>query len=154
MRGQTTPGLQADPSPRFRWNGFGYWAGGSSLIKSQGGLSGGGGGIEAYIWKGLTVGGSLTAFHDSDTSRGLGHGCADLSYHFAGRQKLRGMDPFLDFGLGGFFSDEAKRVEANGGGGFTYWFKDRLGIRFEFQVNQRTRGDDIVGLFRIGITFR
>ena len=85
--------------------------------------------------------------------RNLRHVGANVSYHFADREKTRGMDPFVLFGVGRYFPGES-RVVVHGGAGFTYWFKQRVGARFEFRIGEWQYAEYTVGAFRLGIAFR
>ena len=41
------------------------------------------------------------------------------------------MAPFVVFGVGRYFPEKSRAV-VHGGAGFTYWFKQHVGARFEF----------------------
>ena len=154
---QTPEGAQSDSAFRYKWNGYGFYGGGDSVVDDSGGggFKGGGAGAEGFFWKGFTAGADASAFKETygRWSRNFGHAGVNAGYHFASRAKIRGMDPFVLFGVGGFFPDEPKAV-VHGGGGFTYWFRQHIGFRFELRVNERMRGDDIVGIVRFGVAFR
>jgi hypothetical protein len=51
----------------------------------------------------------VSAFRDSYyTAVGtFGHVGAQIGYHFASREKIRGADPFITFGVGSFFPEES-----------------------------------------------
>jgi hypothetical protein len=138
-----------------RWSAHGYFAGGSSVSENNAGFKGGGGGVEAFVWKRATVGADISILRDSYyTAVGtFGHAGAQAGYHFAGRERSRGADPFVLFGVGAYFPDESKPA-LHGGAGFTYWFKPRIGARFEFRVGARPYGDNVDGVARIGVAFR
>ena len=140
-----------------RWNGHGFFSAGGSLAKIGGRFEGGGGAVEAFIGGGVAAGAEVSAFRDTyygaGTMRDLSHVGANVSYHFAGREKTRGVDPFVLFGVGRFFPGES-RVVIHGGGGFTYWFKPRVGARFEFRAGEFQFAEYTVGAFRVGIAFR
>jgi hypothetical protein len=152
---QIPAGAQSDSGFRYRWNGYGYYAVGGSLGERGGNYRGGGAGAEGFFWKGFTAGADVSAFQETygQWSRNFGHAGVNAGYHFASRAKTRGIDPFLLFGVGGFFPDEPKAV-VHGGGGFTYWFRQHIGVRFEMRINERMSGDDIVGILRLGVAFR
>jgi hypothetical protein len=113
--------------------------------------------VEAFIGGGVAAGAEVAAFRDtyygSGTERNLSHVAANVSYHFADREKTRGMDPFVLFGVGRYFPGES-RVVLHGGGGFTYWFKQRVGARFEFRIGEWQFAEYTAGAFRLGIAFR
>ena len=47
---QTPAGAQSDSAFRYRWNGYGYYGGGSSVVEGgQGGFKGGGAGTSAML---------------------------------------------------------------------------------------------------------
>jgi hypothetical protein len=153
---QTLAGAQADSTFRYRWNGYGYFAAGGGMADDGSGkFRGGGAGAEGFFWKRFTAGADVSVFQETylRASRTFGHAGVNAGYHFASRAKTRGMDPFVLFGVGGFFPDEPKAV-VHGGGGFTYWFSQRLGVRLELRVGERMRGDDIVSIVRLGLAFR
>ena len=144
-----------DSAVEYKWNAHGYFAGGSSMGDNNAGYAGGGGGFEAFVWKRVTVGGDVSVFRDNYyTAVGtFGHIGAQVGYHFASRDKTRGADPFVIFGVGGYFPEESSAA-VHGGGGLNYWFHRRIGVRFEFRVAGRPYGDNIDGVFRAGIAFR
>ncbi len=152
---QTPARAESDAAFLYRWNGHGFYAAGGSMGETGAGLRGGGGGAEVFFWNRFTAGADISAFRDEyyRAVGTLGHAGAQVGYHFAPRDKVRGMDPFVLFGVGRFFP-EASRAVVHGGGGFTYWFKQRVGAQFEFRVGERQYGDNIVGLLRLGIAFR
>jgi hypothetical protein len=43
-------------------------------------------------------------------------------------------------------------ASSNAGGGFTYWFKPRIGLRVEFRSHLFV--DEVLNTGRIGLTFR
>jgi hypothetical protein len=141
----------------YRWNAHGFFTAGGSLAKIGGRFKGGGGGVEAFIGRGLAAGAEVSVYRDTYYGtifmRNLGHVGANVSYHFAARERTRRMDPFVLFGVGRYFPGQS-RVVVHGGGGFTYWFKQRVGARFEFRVGEWQYAEYTVGAFRLGIAFR
>ena len=154
------PGLTAHAQPgatefQDRWIAHGFFAAGSSLAENNAGFIGGGGGVEAFIWKRVTAGADASGFRDNyyRAVGTFGHVGAQVGYHFASREKTRGVDPFILFGVGSFFPKES-RPAVHGGAGLTYWFQRHIGARAEFRVGERPYGDNIDGVFRVGIAFR
>jgi hypothetical protein len=146
------------PDAAFRYRGSGYGfvgAGGTVIEGGQPGFKGGGFGGEAFLWKGLAASADVSILSEDylRARRTFGHAGVQAAYHWGNLKKVRGVDPFVLFGVGGFFPDE-KRAGVHGGAGATYWFKRHVGVRFEFRVGERTINDDIVSVARIGVAFR
>ncbi len=74
-----------------------------------------------------------------------------MGYHFS-RDEERVVEPFVLFGAGAYFPEKSSPA-VHGGGGLIYWFKPRLGFRLEFRAASRPYGDNVDGLFRLGISF-
>ena len=127
----------------YKWNGHVFFAAGAALGETGAGFRGGGGGVEAFVWKRVTAGADVSAFRDTyyKAVGTFGHVGAQVGYHFAGREKIRGADPFLTFGVGCFFPEES-RAALHGGVGVTYWFKRHIGARVELRVADRPYGDN------------
>jgi len=151
------PGAEAPTQGTSRrLNGYGFFAAGGSLADIGGRFTGGGGGLEVFVWRGVAAGAEVSAFRDDyygTITRNLRHVGANVSYHFTDREKARGMDPFVSFGVGRFFPGESRAV-IDGGAGFNYWFNPRVGVRCEFRVGEWQYAEYTVGGFRLGITFR
>jgi hypothetical protein len=150
------PGAEAlKQGSSHRWNGYGFFAAGGSLAEIGGRFKGGGGGLEVFIWRGFSAGAEASAFQDDyyGTTRNLRHVGGNVSYHFAGREKTRGIDPFISFGGGRFFPGESRAV-VDGGAGFNYWFNPHVAVRCEFRAGEWQYAEYTVGGFRAGITFR
>lgn len=139
----------------YKWNVHGFYAAGSALAETTAGLRGGGGGAELFVWKRFAAGADVSALHDQYywALGNVGHVGAQVSYHFASREKIRGVDPFLLFGVGRFFPEESRAV-VHGSFGLAYWFKPHVGARFEIRVAERQYGDNIYAILRAGIAFR
>jgi hypothetical protein len=150
------PAVEAPMQGRsHRWNGNGFFAVGGSLAEIGTGFKGAGGGVEAFIWRGVSAGGEVSVFRDTygGATRDLRHVGANVSYHFTAREGTRRLDPFVLFGVGRYFPGQSRAV-VHGGGGFTYWFKQHVGARFEFRVGEWQYAEYTVGAFRLGIAFR
>jgi hypothetical protein len=125
---------------------------------SNGGDSGLNAGIggEGIINKGFGVGGEIGYFRNVSfgNNDGLGLLSVNTSYHFLNVSKSRRLVPFATGGFSVFFRGGAV-VGGNFGGGITYWFKDRLGMRFE--VRDQIPAYSGIGhfpSFRVALTFR
>lgn len=114
-----------------------------------------GGGGEGLVYKGLGVGAELgyvapwRGFGD-----GLGTFSANGSYHFRPRNSESRVVPFVTSGYTLLFRNGTAHA-FNFGGGLNYWFRDRVGLRFEFRdhVWPGNHTVHILG-FRVGMTFR
>jgi hypothetical protein len=114
-------------------------------------LYGGGGGAEALVWKGLTIGGEASYQTFSD-GWGFALGTLQLGYHLRGKNRSAKVDPFVTYGLGFAGCRCGFGGSGNFGGGATYWFKDRIGLRLEGRLGGFAR--EALGTFRVGISFR
>jgi hypothetical protein len=141
---QTPAQAESRASFSYKWNVYGFFASGASLGETRAGFQGGGGGIEAFVWKRFTAAADVSAFRDQYywAHGTFGHAGAQVGYHFAGREKIRGTDPFLFFGAGRFFpaDPEDARAAVHGGFGLIYWFKQRVGARFEVPCEPHAPG--------------
>ncbi|MDX2154067.1 MAG: hypothetical protein SFV54_25230 [Bryobacteraceae bacterium] len=135
-------------SERYNGNSYAY----ATLGGCQHGyfLAGAGGGGEAFLWKGVSLGAdaSYQTFND-----GLHFGLAQVQggYHFINRRRSAKWDPFVTAGFGVGFRDGVASA-GNLGGGFTYWFRDKIGLRFEGRA--QGVGGEVIVAARIGISFR
>jgi hypothetical protein len=111
-----------------------------------------GGGGEAFIHKGLAAGAEIGYVMPWRTpSDGIGMLSLDGSYHVPRGSKVA---IFVTGGYSlGFHSETANLI--NFGGGATYWFKKREGIRFEVRNHFYTASvrKDYLD-FRLGFSFR
>jgi len=112
-----------------------------------------GGGAEGNIYKGLGVGAEIGYLTPLEAiSNGAGVFSVDGLYRFhKSRSKI---EPFLVGGYSLLFrSDFANAV--NFGGGIDYWFRKKLGMRFEFRDHFSPHYlDDHIIQGRIGVVFR
>ena len=112
-------------------------------------------GGEGLIKGGFGVGGEIGGMAPVESfSSGFGVFSAGANYHFLNASKSGKVVPFVNGGYTMFFRSGV----ANGGhfgGGVNYWFKERVGLRFE--VRDHVVSDfgqtHFVG-FRFGLTFR
>ena len=119
-------------------------------------LYGGGGGVEGFLWKGLTAGVDVSQQRFADDRRTLGMTLfsVPVGYHFVDRNKPLKWDPFVSAGVIGVAAWQGSfGYHSNIGGGVTYWFKDRLGVRTEFRAHV-IGYDEVTSQFRIGIAWR
>jgi len=136
--------------------GYGY------VFAAPGGASSGGGGTlhiggggEGILKNGVGIGAELGYIYPFEAiGDGLGTFSVNGSYHFLKASKSGKFAPFVTGGYTGFF----RSGYANGcnfGGGVNYWFKKRVGLRFEFRDNVFA-ADGAAHLLnvRIGLTFR
>ncbi len=147
--------VAAEPEKAFRYNGNGYAFFSAGMCNHRYGNVGAGGGGEGFLWRGLSLGADL-GYYDFPGDGSPGYGVLTLgpSYHFVKRNQRRGVDPYLGTGILGI-AFHGREVVGMGTfvGGANYWFKDRLGLRTEGQVQVLARSE-IVFLFRVGLSFR
>ncbi len=114
-----------------------------------------GGGGERLIKGGFGVGGEIGGLAPAeDFSEGFGVFSAGANYHFLNATKSGKVVPFVNGGYTMFF----RSAVANGGhfgGGVNYWFKERVGLRFEVRdhIVAEIPSTHFIG-FRFGLTFR
>lgn len=144
--------LQAQQAKPFRYggSGYGYFAAGGCRHGST--ILGGGGGAEAFLWKGLTLG-VEGAYQTFPEDFGFGELYAPVGYHFVDRTRPQKWDPFVSAGVVGFATTGSGATYAmHFGGGTNYWFKERIGLRTEFRVHGYT--DETTVQVRVGVVFR
>jgi hypothetical protein len=112
-------------------------------------------GAEGLIKGGFGVGGEIGGLTPIRSFRsGIGVFSAGANYHFLNASKSGKVVPFVNGGYTLFFRDGT----ANGvhfGGGANYWFKERVGLRFEVRDQFAVLYPEAhyIG-FRFGLTFR
>jgi hypothetical protein len=136
---------------RYRASGYGYFTVGACVHAYT--IVGAGGGGEAFLWKGLTLGaegGYQTFINDS----GFGEAHVPIGYHFVDRNRPAKWDPFVSVSVLGVTAGRNRFAAAGHfGGGVTYWFKDRIGLRMEFRSHVFS-APDVTAQVRVGISFR
>lgn len=140
---QNTPGT---------YNGNVYVTSFAGMCQHGYGIFGGGGGAEALLWKGVSIGaeGSYQSFTDG---WGFGMFTVQPGYHFKGKNRAAKWDPFVTFGIGGIAGNRGGfGATANLGGGANYWFKDKMAVRFE--ARSQAFAEEGMFVFGIGISFR
>ena len=145
---------QAQSSDYSKGHGYGYFAPGVS--SGGAGTMHFGGGGERYFGRHVGVGveaGYLSPL--GSFSEGIGTFSPDVVARFLPKSSENKVEPFVNGGYSLFFREGAVHG-ANVGGGVNWWFKDRLGLRFEVRDNFAAIEGDTVHLvgFRIGLTFR
>ena len=144
---------QSNNTKEYKGQGYAFVA----PVVTNGGGNGAqvGGGAEGLVYQGLGAGAELsylstvTGFRD-----GLGVFSPNVSYHFLNATKSGKVVPFVTGGYTLYFRS-GKAHGFNYGGGVNYWFKERVGLRFEVrdQVFLNNGTGHFVG-FRAGISFR
>ena len=136
--------------------GYGYVFFGPGWLPNGGeGIMHVGGGGEATFKNGAGIGAELaylTPFRFPGD--GLGTFSVNVSRHFLKTSGSEKVVPFLTGGYTGFFR-EGYANGVNFGAGVNYWFKPRVGLRFEVRDNILVQDDAHHHLnFRVGLTFR
>ncbi|MDX2042392.1 MAG: hypothetical protein SF097_14310 [Acidobacteriota bacterium] len=138
--------------------GYGYVFAAPGVVASEYGSSATwqfGVGGEGLLKGGFGVGGEIGGLAPAQSfSEGFGVFSAGANYHFLKASKSGKVAPFVNGGYTMFFRNGV----TNGGhfgGGANYWFKERVGLRFEVrdQVVSAFGNTHFVG-FRFGLTFR
>ncbi len=146
-------------SPEAPYHGHGYFqfgTGGCTNL-SCGGVHTFAAGGEAFVYRGLAVGGEGGYGWAGDLlSQGAAMFSANPSYHFKGQGRSRRVVPFVTGGYTLLF----RQMSINGsnvGGGVTVWPSNHVGLRFEgrlyhFSINGF--GGVNFALARFGVSFR
>ncbi len=147
----------AQASDESRGHGYAYfapgWAGETGTWTAHVG-AGGEGFFVTNVGLGADVG-YLTPIRS--WSDGIGTFSPNLIARFRAKSAENRVEPFVSGGYTLFFR-QGTCSGVNFGGGVNYWFKDRVGLRFELRDSVMIPGGDarathFVGL-RIGLTFR
>lgn len=140
------------------YNGHGYahmgleGGGGSDLGSS---ISFGAGG-EGFAWRGLAVGGELNYLAPpARLNYGIGLVSVNPAWHFVNREKPARLVPFVTGGYSLAFRSGVAHLY-NLGGGLTWWFRPRIGLRTEVRVYSpiTVETTDHLASVRIGLSFR
>lgn len=113
-----------------------------------------GGGGDIFVWKGLSAGAELGGIWPTeDIASIIGVLSVNGSYHFYGSTP-RKVVPFVTSGYTLLFREGADNA-ANVGGGVTWWFRDKAGLRLEFRDHIWSQRRSTVHLWqvRIGLSF-
>ena len=149
-----SPAAENTTAESFRYNGSGYVTFGVGRCQHQyTNLSVSGGG-QGFLWKGLALGGDIGYYQFQDqNNQGYGIGTLTVGYHFVNRDKPGRFDPFVSAGVPGVvFARGGVAAAASLGGGVTYWFKPRIGLRTEARVH--VFGEEAIAMFHVGLSFR
>ncbi|MCW5983425.1 MAG: hypothetical protein KIT09_35360 [Bryobacteraceae bacterium] len=138
----------------YSGHGYAFW----SLAKAfddPGKVMAFGGGGEGFLYRGLSLGGELAyLFPTESPTSGIGMASVNPAYHFLNRRGGGKLVPFvtggysLGFrgGVGHFF---------NYGGGATYWFSRKVGLRLELRdYRYASNPRENLLTFRVGASFR
>ena len=110
-------------------------------------------GGEGFVYKGLAAGASfeiLSAYRNFGGTGGLFSPTA--SWHFFNRQQPPKLVPFVSGGYSLVFNTRGFANGGNFGGGITWWFKPKFGLRTEFR-DHVIEGEHLY-VFRFGLSFR
>lgn len=113
-----------------------------------------GGGGEGLIKGGFSAGGEIGGFVPArDFGGGIGILSANAGYHVLKASKSGKVVPFVTGGYTLFFRSGVDNG-INFGGGVNYWFKERVGLRFEIRDHVPVPTNAHFVGFRVGLTFR
>lgn len=136
-----------------RAQGYVFFGPGATSGSSTTWLNFGGGG-EGFVKGGFAVGGEIGGFTPaSNFDEGFGILSANAGYHFLKASRSGKVVPFASGGYSLFFRNAAASG-VNFGGGVDYWFKERIGLRFEVRDHVIVQYDTHYAGFRVGLTFR
>jgi len=111
-----------------------------------------GGGGEGFLYRGLAVGADVAyLFPREAPGDGIGLLSANPAYHFVNRDNPGKWVPFVTGGYSLAFRLGTANL-FNYGGGITYWFASRAGLRVE--VRDHRNSELSMFLIRVGISFR
>jgi hypothetical protein len=134
--------------------GYGYVYAGPLGSEDGAGITAGGGG-DGLIYRGLSLGGDFAVLSPgSRWGRSFGAASFNGGYHFINASASGKVVPFVTAGPMAFFGDGVG-YGFNAGGGVNYWFKERLGARFELRGHIPVNTDlQPLYSFRVGLSFR
>src|SRR5690349_12976119 len=114
-----------------------------------------GGGGAGFVKGGLSVGAEIGGFTPAQSfNEGFGILSANAGYHFLKASQSGKIVPFASGGYSLFFRSGAASG-INFGGGVDYWFKERVGLRFEVRDHVIVEYPDThYAGFRVGLIFR
>lgn len=134
-----------------RVQGYGYFgvmgAGGTTFGK----LLNPGLGAEVTLFKGLAASADIgyIGTYNNFRADGIGVFSPNLTYHFFNSSRVV---PFVTGGYSLAFRDGTANL-GNYGGGMTYWFARRVGLRVEGREHRDASGYHVGGV-RVGVSFR
>ena len=108
-------------------------------------------GAELFLFKGLAGSADVgyVGYYNNFKDEGFGLFSPNVSYHFFNSTKFV---PFVTAGYSMAFRNGTLNM-GNYGGGVTYWFSRRFGVRVEGRDHRATDGYHISGI-RFGVSFR
>lgn len=145
---------QSEPQPKpYRYHGNAYAFGSIGACQHGYPMFGGGGGGEALLWKGLTVGAEGGAYTFSD-GYAFGSIQPTIGWHFVDRNRRAVNEGFANFGPGIAFGVARGGTSpwASFGGGMIRWINERVGLRVEGRLQAFRNEGMFIG--RIGVSFR
>ncbi|HEY8460513.1 MAG TPA: hypothetical protein VIM99_09050 [Blastocatellia bacterium] len=144
------PSAAAAQSKEYRGKGYVFVA--PTVFTEVGGALNFGGGGEGLVYKGLGVGGEVGYLSPIERlSEGIGLFSINGSYNFRRSERV---SPFLTGGPALALGRGANSALMNLGGGLHWWFKDRIGLRFEVRDHFTPEsGASHAISFRIGLAF-
>lgn len=147
--------LPAAHAQRYNGHGYAYYSIDAPHPGNFGDLMSAGGGGEAFLWKGLTVGGEVGyLFPRASTSEGIGLLSLDGGWQFVNRDHPGKVVPFVTGGYTLAFRSGVASL-LNVGGGVAWWFTRRLALRTEVRTYVYTsNGGAFDTSIRFGIQFR
>ncbi len=142
----------ASQTQPFRGYGYAYFLVGADCCGFASTLGMGAGG-DALAYKGLGASIDLGyVFPRRNLGCGIGLLSLNPSYHFINRRKPAKVMPFITAGYGLAFRSTSANTW-NYGGGVTWWFKPKTGLRLEVR-DYRAPGGGYLVVVRTGIAFR
>jgi hypothetical protein len=114
------------------------------------------GGAEGFVYKGIPV-----SLEVAGVGSRLGYGepvgllSIDSGYHFTNRRREKSVVPYVTGGYTLGFGGGGVASFVNIGGGLTWWFHRRFGLRTEARVYQAPScGDSHLAMLSFGVSFR
>jgi hypothetical protein len=134
-----------------RVQGYGYFGLFGADYTTFGKLLNPGVGADVLVYKGLAASADIgyVGFYNDFASSGFGLFSPNASYLFF---RTRRVVPFVTAGYSLIFRDGTSNL-GNYGGGMTYWFRHRVGLRVEGRDNRDLRGYHFSRV-RFGVSFR
>ena len=135
----------------YKGHGYAFTSPGVTSPGGAGYLHYGAGG-ERVFFKGIGMGGEIGYAHPTERpDAGLGVASINGLFQFVEALPNRKVVPFVSAGYTlGFRSQTANFI--NFGGGATWWFRERIGLRLELR-DHTSEGRHLLG-FRVGFAFR
>lgn len=148
LSAQVAQAQQVSKSQGYVYQGFSGSFVDAGYTAGQTGVGG-----EGVFWKGISVGGDLSAVYPLRCgSCVIGVANVNGGFHFNAGRADRKLEPFVTAGYSLFFRGETASGY-NYGGGVVYWFKPKLGLRLEVR-DHRIDTYQVFTQFRIGLSFR